>query len=229
MKSLLTKSEVEFLQSITIPEFSTEQINEIRKRTPESEIEVKTDKQGFKYKSVKAAYVKKRMIQIFGWNYSFEIKSREFIPSTKEVIVEGRLTVHINTLRKENTIVREQFGQFYLNSRTNNTNNRTTTHAIDIGNGYKAAATDAFKKCASEFGICWDIYFQETSETKKEEVPEQDQKDIKKIERLTHFLEQCQKPAECESVYERFLETGIETDDSKNILKVHIKRTMKNL
>jgi len=48
MKSLLTKSEVEFLQSITIPEFSTEQINEIRKRTPESEIEVKTDKQGFK-------------------------------------------------------------------------------------------------------------------------------------------------------------------------------------
>lgn len=36
-----------------------------------------------------------------------------------------------------------------------------STEALDLGNDYKASATDCLKKCASKFGIASDIYGRE--------------------------------------------------------------------
>jgi len=205
--------------------FNESQMKIINRKTPESEIEIKKDESGFEYKSVKAAYVKALVNMVSGGNFSFEIKSREFIPSTREVLVEGRLTIFVNG----KTIIREQFGQHYLHTKTeqNKEGNKTLTKASDIGNGYKAAASDCFKKCASELGFCWDIYRQERADNKKEEVPTPVHGDVKKLERLVFFLSQSKDVDTIENIYENWLYTSKETEESKAILKEHISRVLK--
>lgn len=217
-----TKKELELFESQR-PIFNEIQMKIINRKTPESEIEIKTDKSGFKYKSVKAGYMKALVSMVTGGNFKFEIISREFIPSSKEVIIEGRLVIYANN--KE--IIREQFGQHYLNSKVETKGSKTVSYISDIGNGYKAAASDAFKKCASEFGFCWDIYGQEHAEQKKEEQPEPEHAEKKKLERLSHFLEQCKTANEIESVYNKYLETAQETEFSKEALKEHMNRVIK--
>lgn len=205
------------------PVFNKAQMKIINRKTPDSEIEIKQDESGFTYKSVKVAYVKALVSLVSGGNFSFEIKSREFIPSTREVLIEGRLTIH---LPNGKSIIREQFGQHYLNVKTESANNTTKTFASDIGNGYKAAASDAFKKCASEMGFCWDIYGQEHSEKKKEEQPELDHAEKKKLERLEHFLKDCKTGDDVEFTYNKYLETAEESEASKTILTKHMERVL---
>jgi hypothetical protein len=204
------------------PLFNDAQFKFINRKTPESEIEIKTDKSEFKYKSVKAAYVKALVTMVTGGNYDFEILSEEFIVSTKETKVKARLTIRSNG----QTSFREQIGQHYLNSRTETSGSHTTSYASDIGNGYKAAASDAFKKCASEFGFFWDIYGQEHAENKKKEQPELDHAETKKIERLKFFLVTCTIPEEVENVYNKFLETADESEASKKLLKDQMNRVI---
>ena len=216
-----TKSEVEFFSDFN-PIFSKAQLKVINRKTPDSEVEVKTDKSGFTYKSVKAAYVKAFVMLVSGGNFSFEIKRREFVPSTKEVLVEGRLSMIVNGVQ----IIREQFGQHYLNIKTETKGNTTYSFASEIGNGYKAAASDAFKKCASEFGFFWDIYGQEHADQKKKEVPESNHSEKKKLERLDFFLQSAKDADEIERVYEKYLETGEETEASKTLFKSYYKLIM---
>jgi len=219
-----SKSELEMFNSQS-PIFNESQMKILNRKTPASEIEVKQDKSGFAYKSVKVAYVKALIMLVSGGNFTFEIKSRELIASTKETLVEGRLTIHTG----KTDISREQFGQHYLNvkSTTNEAGTKTYFNASDIGNGYKSAASDAFKKCASEFGFCWDIYGQEHAEKKKEEAPGLQHGDNKKLERLSHFLKGCAQVNEIEYVYDQWLYTAKETEDSKKLLKQHMNRVLK--
>ena len=104
------KTELE-LFSKQNPVFCKEQMKIINRTTPKSEIEIKTDKGGFKYKSVKAAYIKALVMLVSGGNFDFEIKSREYIAITKETLVEGRLTMFTGS----NSVSRDQFGQHHLN------------------------------------------------------------------------------------------------------------------
>lgn len=200
------------------PLFNERQMKFINRKTPEAETEIKTDKSGFKYKSVKAAYLKALVTMVTGANYDFEIISEEFILSTKETKVKARLTIRSNG----QTAFREQIGQHYLNSRTDVKGNTSTTYSSDIGNGYKAAASDAFKKCASEFGFCWDVYGQEHADQKKTEQPELDHAEKKKLERLDHFLKEAKTINAIENVYNKYLETAEETEASKNLLKKYL-------
>lgn len=214
-----TKSELEMFDSQD-PIFNGKQMKIINRKTPASEVETKQDKSGFTYKSVKVAYVKALVSLVSGGNFSFEIKSREFIPSTREVLVEGRLTMRVNG----KTIVREQFGQHHLNVKTEVNGNTTKTFASDIGNGYKAACSDSFKKCSSELGFCWDIYNQERAEDKKEEQPELDHAEKKKLERLEHFLNESDTVESITHNYNIHLKTSPESEASKAILKKHMER-----
>jgi len=91
------------------------------------------------------------MSLIFGFNYDFKIKSHQHFPAFNEVLVEGRLIVRSGAF----TIIKEQFGSHVF-----------TNDTTSVGNAYKSAATEAFKKCASEIGLCWDIYTQEKPEVK---------------------------------------------------------------
>jgi len=208
------------IKSISDAVFTEKQIDLIKRKTPVSEIEI-VEKNNKRFKTVKASYMKKRMALIFGWDYDFEIKSREFIPSTKEVLVEGRLTIRSGI----HTIIREQFGQHYLSSKAS-TDSRIGSKAIDIGNGYKSAASDAFKKCCAEIGICWDIYGQEVEQI-EEQTPAIDHSDIKIVERLKHFLEECNTTVDVENIYSQFIATNEEKEVHKKLLDKHMKRTIK--
>jgi hypothetical protein len=219
-----TPSELALFNALT-PIFNEAQMKIINRKTPESEVEIKTDKSGFTYKSVKAAYVKALVTLVTGGNFCFEIKSHEFIQATKEVLVHGVLTIYAN----RTTYEREQFGQHYLNTKIETEGNKTTTFPSEIGNGYKAAASDAFKKCASEFGFLWDIYGQEHADQKKEELPEGSHADKKKLERLQYFLSIAKSIPEIETVYNSYLDTAEETEASKEILKRNFERFSKKI
>lgn len=218
--TLFTKKELSFFKGQR-PLFNDEQMKIINRKTPESEIEIKTDKNGVKYKSVKASYVKALLMLVTGGNYSFEIKSKEYIPSSKEILVEGCLS--ISYFGK--VINREQFGRHYLAIKTNTSGNITTSYASDMGSGYKAAASDCLKKCASEFGFCWDIYSPHPEA--KQSKPEMSHAEQKKLERLLFFLLEAKTTEQLENTYTEFLKTSEETEASKNLCKEHMNRIIK--
>lgn len=168
--------------------FTKDQIKEIRKRTPKKEIEEKVDDDGFKYKTVKGAYVKKKLNLLFGWNFDFDILSENYYATSKEVVVKGKLTIRSNG----QTASRTQFGKFNTRTKVEKIGRTTTFGPENIGNAFKSAGTDALKKCASEFGLFWDVYGQPRPEPKKEgEIPEED-KDAKEMtDRLIRFLDKA--------------------------------------
>ena len=138
-------------------------------------------------------------------------------------MVEGRLVIW----NKNRTAysVREQFGQHFVKM-TSVTEEGTSlrTYPSDIGNAYKAAASDAFKKCASDFGFCWDVYGQERSDQKKEDLPDISHADKKKLERLIYFLNSAKSADEVERVYETFLQTSVKCEASEKLYKHHCER-----
>jgi len=149
------------------PIFNQDQLNFINRRTPPSEIEEKVDDKGEKYRTVSAQYVKKVVTIVTGGNYNFEIKNQEYYHVQKEVVTVARLTIYCDG----RVFFREQCGKHRLESMGNNGRNGHQSNAKDIANGFKASASDAFKKCASEFGfICWDAYTREASEGKESDV-----------------------------------------------------------
>ncbi len=95
---------------------------------------------GDPYEYVEGTYIKKVLNIMFGWNWDFEV--REWKAVGKSVVVLGRLTVKGGI----ETVIKEQFGGFSSDA---------DVPGADV---YKAAATDALKKCASEIGIASDIY-----------------------------------------------------------------------
>lgn len=205
-------TEEEF-KDIQASAFTEEQLILLREPTPESEIEYKEDKSGFKYKTVKGSYMKKRMNLIFGFNYDFEIKSREYFQASSEVLVEGRLTIRSNGF----SVIKEQFGKHILTSVTKTQGNKTFTFPSEVGNAYKSAATDAFKKCASEIGLCWDIYTQEAPETEGEIIMTEEDHNAKKItERLEYFLKQ-------QTTVDGFNEVVQLFKDNNTVKEIHLK------
>lgn len=78
----------------------------------------------------------RRLNEVFGYHWSFEIA--ETIFRNKDVIVRGRLTA--------NGIIKEQYGSSSYD------NNRS------LGDVFKAAGSDAIKKCATLFGIGLHLY-----------------------------------------------------------------------
>lgn len=210
MKNLFTKHQIENLSGLA---FTKDQIKQLSKPTPAKETETKEDEQGRKYKSVKASFMKRQMNLIFGFNYDFQIVSREFVSG--EALVHGRLIIRSNG----HTVTKEQFGKCNVIFETKQNGNRKTSAPSNIGNSYKAAATDAFKKCASEIGLCWDIYSQEPEEPKKEkpETKEATEQAQKITERFEHFLKNSKSLQEVEKVISNFYANSDETEIRKSL------------
>lgn len=223
--SLFSKKELALFTSST-PIFNDDQMKFINKKTPASEIEVKTDKDGHPYKTVKASYVKALLMMVTGGNYNFVIKTSRLVKSTSEAVVEGCLTINLNG----RSASRDQFGQHYLIKRTETSADEKEKVKLvsDVGNGYKAAATDALKKCAAEFGFCWDIFSQERSDLKKKELPEVTHAEQKILDRLEHFLKNAANEEELEAHYEKFLEASDETANSKALFQGYMNRILNN-
>lgn len=202
-----TKAELEIF-SAQDPIFNEAQFKIINRKTPKSEIEENTDSSGNAYKSVTSAYVKALVTLVTGGNYNFEIKDQAFLSASKEIKTTARLTIVSNG----KTFIREQNGKSECN--------------IPTANAYKSSASDAFKKCASEFGFCWDIYSQESTDNKTGD-PELDHAELKKLERLEHFLKGCKDGDEVEGTYETYLATAKETEASKALLEKYMNLAIK--
>lgn len=121
------------------------QVLHMLQKTPTIHVHKRKGRAGLMFEYVTGTYMKKVLNYVFGWNWDFEIVSEKEIG--KQIVVRGRLTVKDN---KGNKIVKEQYGGADIKYKD--------SKPMDIGNDYKAAATDALKKCASELGIASDIY-----------------------------------------------------------------------
>ena len=195
------------------PILTLEQLILIREKTPKEYIEEKIDKYGNRYKSVKGSYVKRKLNLIFGFNWDFFIKDKEYLSRNNEVIVTGKLIVRT----KNGSITKEQFGKYTFHKTQNQQTNRPNhQYHPDLGNAYKSAATDALKKCASEIGICWDIYSQETIQINSEDPEDLNAQKI--TEKLTHFLSQCKSITDIENVIEDFSSHNDITEKRQSII-----------
>lgn len=145
--------------SMVATPFSAKQYEMIYSATPTKQVYTRPGKGGKTFRYVKGNYVKKRLNYIFGSLWSFEILGE--MVQGNQVIIKGKLTIQDKT--GSPIIVKMQYGRAdikYL---------KGTKDAVDLGNDFKAASTDCLKKCASEVGICSDIYSdEEDGEVKKE-------------------------------------------------------------
>lgn len=123
------------------------QLLKILQKTPKEHIYTRPGKGGGNWEYVTGTYVKKILNYVFGWNWDFEILNESV--QANQVIVKGKLTVRD---KKNNPIIKEQYGRADVKVK------KGTKIPLDLGNDYKAATTDALKKCASELGIASDIY-----------------------------------------------------------------------
>lgn len=140
--------------------FSTKQLLTILQKTPKNHIYTRPAKGGGQWNYVTGVYVKKVLNYVFGWMWSFEVKSTE--EKYNQVIVTGRLTVHD---KSGNALLwKEDTGRADIKMKRDNSG------PLDYGNDVKSANTDCLKRCAAQFGIASDIYGKnEFSEIKEEE------------------------------------------------------------
>jgi hypothetical protein len=99
---------------------------------------------------VEHGYVTERLNLVFGFNWDFEIVDKQILDD--EVIVEARLTVRTPNGQ---TIVKTQFGGAEIKRHASGPRNG---RPLSIADDYKAAASDALKKCASLLGVGLDLY-----------------------------------------------------------------------
>lgn len=142
----------------------------LRQPTPRKFIKQRQGAGGRSFDYVEAGYVKDLLNKTFN-SWSFTIVDKQV--GNTQIWVQGRLTVQVPVTQPDGTIqfveiVKEQFGGASIKK------SRTDGTPIDIGNDLKAAASDALKKCASEWGVASDIYWGEVDNLEPMEMPAQE-------------------------------------------------------
>ncbi len=127
---------------------SGNQLKFLLKGTPAQYKKTRKGKGGQNFTYVTGGYVKKVLNLMFGWDWDFEIVSDKIVMEANQVLVKGKLTCR--SAGRE--IIKMQYGRADIKYR------KDTKDPLDLGNDFKAAATDALKKCASELGVAADVY-----------------------------------------------------------------------
>lgn|SRR3990167_2463598 len=132
---------------------SEKQVLRIIQKTPPQFVLKRKGKGGMTFDYVPGSYFKKVLNFTFGWNWDFKITKQEIIgevgESWAQVVTLGSLTVKDD---QGHTITKEDNGKAdikYL---------RGTKTPMDIGNDFKASATDCLKRCGAQLGIASDVY-----------------------------------------------------------------------
>src|SRR5436190_14583943 len=137
-------------QSLLMQTLSEAQVDFLMQRTPKREIKMRQGRGGMQFAYVEHGYVTERLNLVFGFNWDFEIVDKQILED--EVIVEARLTVRTPNSQ---TIVKTQFGGADIKRHASGPR---SGRPLSIADDYKAAASDALKKCASLLGIGLDLY-----------------------------------------------------------------------
>lgn len=131
---------------------SEKQVLKMLQKTPKEHIHKRPGRGGQEFDYVTGVYVKKVLNFVFGWSWDFFIVKQEALFVAEgygQIITTGRLVVKDN---KGNSVSKDQNGSAEVKYK------KDTKIPLNLGNDYKASATDALKKCASEFGIASDVY-----------------------------------------------------------------------
>lgn len=133
------------------------QVQKIFNSTPKRFQYSRPAKGGGSWTYVRAAYVRRALDGIFGFNWSFDIETSlseafEVAKITKTCVVKGVLTCRTKVDGQWVEIKKVQFGRSEVKFK------KDSTEPLDFGNDMKAASSDALKKCASLIGIAADIY-----------------------------------------------------------------------
>lgn len=129
---------------------SEAQVDFLMQRTPKKEIKFRQGRGGMQYSYVEHGYVTERLNLVFGWNWDFLIVDKQILDD--EVMVEASLTVRTSA---GHTIIKTQFGGADIKRHASGAK---SGKPLSIADDYKAAASDALKKCASLLGIGLDLY-----------------------------------------------------------------------
>lgn len=191
-----------------------EQVQDFFTKTPEDKIQTRPAKGGGQWKYVDGGYVTQVLNKLFGFNWSFTIKTsmEEALKtaSTGTVVVQGQLTVKIG----DNLVTKEQYGRkeiaFLTEGYKENKKPKLDANGnripLDFGNDMKAAATDAKKKCASELGLFADIYSQENFI--EAEVVTQSEVDERAAQAVTAAIEKINEAKNTEALRQTFVRLG---------------------
>jgi hypothetical protein len=136
--------------SLIIQTLNKAQVDFLLQRTPKNEIKYRQGRGGMQFAYVEHGYVTERLNLVFGFNWDFEIVDKQILDD--EVIVEARLTVRTPNGQ---TIVKTQFGGADIKRHASGAK---SGRPLSIADDYKAAASDALKKCSSLLGIGLDLY-----------------------------------------------------------------------
>src|SRR5881394_2683456 len=137
-------------QKLLLQTLSEAQVDFLLQRTPKNEIKTRQGRGGLQFSYVEHGYVTERLNLVFGFNWDFEVTDKQILED--EVIVEAKLTVRTPGGQ---TIVKTQFGGAEIKRHATG---QRAGRPLSIADDYKAAASDALKKCASLLGIGLDLY-----------------------------------------------------------------------
>jgi len=175
------------------------QLQMLLKKTPKTYIKSRPAKGGGTWDYVSGGYIRKVLNMMFGWDWDFEIKDKQFMFG--QVIIEGKLTVRSGGKK----IVKEQIGKKEVVFK------KGTSDPLDIGNDFKAAATDALKKCAAELGIAADVYnaseFKEIKIDVSEELTPREKSRLAEEDRLVKLIDACEDLISLESLQEHITDS----------------------
>src|SRR6476660_9125552 len=144
-------------QKLLMQTLSEAQVDFLLQRTPKHEIKKRQGRGGLQFSYVEHGYVTERLNLVFGFNWDFEVTDKQILED--EVIVEAKLTVRTPGGQ---TIVKTQFGGADIKRHASGAK---SGRPLSIADDYKAAASDALKKCASLLGIGLDLYGRDRPDT----------------------------------------------------------------
>lgn len=137
-------------QKLLMQTLNEAQVDFLLQRTPRHEIKVRQGRGGMQFSYVEHGYVTERLNMVFGFNWDFEVIDKQILED--EVIVEAKLTVRTPNGQ---TIHKTQFGGADIKRHASG---QKSGRPLSIADDFKAAASDALKKCASLLGIGLDLY-----------------------------------------------------------------------
>ena len=191
MNKEVVKIEAKELSLVQDNSLNANQLALLMKRTPDKFVRNRPAKGGGTWTYVSGGYIRKVLNLMFGWDWDFEVLSE--VVQANQVIVKGKLTCRVNG----RAIVKTQFGCKEIMYK------RGTQDPLNLGNDYKAAATDALKKCAADIGIASDIYGKdEFREISVNTESAEETHNAKEKERVTKHILQCTNEDELLQVYD---------------------------